>query len=294
MSYSCFVISPIGEPGTAVRNKADDVFDLLIKPAMEIFDFTIFRADHKYSTTDIVEAMVNDIQQADLCIVNLTDLNPNVMYELGRRHETGKPFILIIEKNQFGSVPFDTSALKTITYDFSSVRLARESAQEIQSVVRYMIEGGFASNAKATLASIAETLNRIERKFDFKQIPLGDANPPITEAPAGSKNIQELFSYAVKQNNIKLLESLLPRLENAYDFIDFHDEFVSASAARGSRLAGKLMKENMDNFLMQADSFKMKYEYASCYVSYCVKRNLELTEQSFVEDVMRRLMSDAV
>ena len=33
-SYTCFVISPIGDPGSEVRNMADDVLDYLIIPAL--------------------------------------------------------------------------------------------------------------------------------------------------------------------------------------------------------------------------------------------------------------------
>ena len=109
MPYTCFVISPIGQPNSDVRKRADALYKYVIQPAMAIFDFRTQRADHKYEVTSIVDSMIEEIQQTDLCIINLTDLNPNVMYELGRRHETGKPFILLIEESQLGSLPFDTA-----------------------------------------------------------------------------------------------------------------------------------------------------------------------------------------
>jgi hypothetical protein len=42
----CFVISPIGAEGSTIREHADDVFDYIIKPAMEKCGIQAFRSDH--------------------------------------------------------------------------------------------------------------------------------------------------------------------------------------------------------------------------------------------------------
>jgi len=42
----CFVISPIGQSGSEVREHADDVFDFIIKPAMAEVGIAVYRADH--------------------------------------------------------------------------------------------------------------------------------------------------------------------------------------------------------------------------------------------------------
>jgi len=41
----CFVISPIGAPDTAIREAADDVFDFIIKPALDGLEIEAVRAD---------------------------------------------------------------------------------------------------------------------------------------------------------------------------------------------------------------------------------------------------------
>jgi hypothetical protein len=45
MARTCFVISPIGEEGTDVRQLADDLLELIIVPALEPFDFEVTHAD---------------------------------------------------------------------------------------------------------------------------------------------------------------------------------------------------------------------------------------------------------
>ena len=97
---TCFVISPIGEKDSDIRKLADDLYDLIIVPALEKFNFDIVRADKITSVTSITSDIISHVQNADLCIVDLTGQNPNVMYECGRRHETGKPFIMVAKENE--------------------------------------------------------------------------------------------------------------------------------------------------------------------------------------------------
>src|SRR5438874_38444 len=94
----CFVISPLGMEDSEIRKQSDDLYELILQPSLEKFNFDIVRADKiprpAVITTDIIQL----VQEADLCIIDLTDHNPNVFYECGRRHETAKPFIQIIRK----------------------------------------------------------------------------------------------------------------------------------------------------------------------------------------------------
>jgi hypothetical protein len=64
---------------------------------------------------DIVSAIHREIAAADLAIVVLTDLRPNVLYELGRLQGSGIPTILVSPKSE--PLPFDISGLATIFYD---------------------------------------------------------------------------------------------------------------------------------------------------------------------------------
>lgn len=44
MDKTCFVISSIGENGTEVRRRSDDLLNLVITPALTEFRFSVVRA----------------------------------------------------------------------------------------------------------------------------------------------------------------------------------------------------------------------------------------------------------
>lgn len=115
MSKRCFVISPIGEPGSAQREHADDVFEFIIKPAMDELGIEAYRADHSQQIGRITDQMITSILQDDLCVAVLTFHNPNVFYEFAIAQSAARPVIILIEKGQ--SIPFDVRDLRAIEYD---------------------------------------------------------------------------------------------------------------------------------------------------------------------------------
>lgn len=112
---TCFVISPIGEQGTPVRRRADGVLNELIRPAMEPLGYRVERADLDRSPGIVTEIMIACIVDAELVIADLTDTNPNVMYELAIRHAIAKPVIQMMELG--GRLPFDILGQNTIFFD---------------------------------------------------------------------------------------------------------------------------------------------------------------------------------
>ena len=111
----CFVISPIGAEGTPVRAHADDVYDYIIKPAMEACGIEAVRSDHVQEPGRISDQMFREIVQGDLCIAVLTGFNPNVFYELALAQAAGRPVIILLEKGL--DLPFDIHDLRAVYYD---------------------------------------------------------------------------------------------------------------------------------------------------------------------------------
>jgi len=110
----CFVISPIGLPDSEVREHADDVFEYIIEPAMEMVGIKAHRADHDQEMGRITDHMFKSILNDDLCIAVLSFQNPNVFYELAIAQSAARPVIILNQKGH--PLPFDIKDLRVIEY----------------------------------------------------------------------------------------------------------------------------------------------------------------------------------
>ena len=133
----CFVISPIGLEGSEVREHADDVFDYLIKPAMEECRIQAFRSDHLDEPGRISQQMFDRILHDDLCIADITGHNPNVFYELAIAQAAERPLIVLVDKST--PVPFDIHDLRCVIYDLKprsvmSGVYAKEIVKQVKSL----------------------------------------------------------------------------------------------------------------------------------------------------------------
>lgn len=71
-----------------------EVLRSLITPAAKASQFTVKTANRQGS--DLIQStIINDLIEADLVIADLTEHNPNVMFELGMRMADDKPVVLI-------------------------------------------------------------------------------------------------------------------------------------------------------------------------------------------------------
>ena len=109
------IITPIDEEGSDIREEADAVIDRAIVPALRANGYKHYIVAHRIIKPGrITNDIFTLIEICDLVIANLSYLKPNVMYELGARHATGKPIIHIC--NHKTGFPFDTADVRRIEY----------------------------------------------------------------------------------------------------------------------------------------------------------------------------------
>lgn len=111
---TCFVITPIGDDGTATRRAIDGLLDAVIIPTLRDLDLDVEVAHRIFKTGSISNQVVERLLEADLVVANLTELNPNVMYELAVRHAIRKPVVILADKAT--RLPFDVATERTIFF----------------------------------------------------------------------------------------------------------------------------------------------------------------------------------
>jgi len=164
---TCFVVSPIGGEDSDVRMAADDFLELLLEPVLSSYRFKVVRADRMATPTAITTDVVRLVQEAELCIIDLTGHNANVFYECGRRHETGRPFIQMVSKNWEERLPFDVAGIRTLTYDLSNPRAVLASQTALRAFIDAITSGEVDQRSTgASMSTVAQSLQRIERKLD--------------------------------------------------------------------------------------------------------------------------------
>ncbi|MFC3533070.1 hypothetical protein ACFOLG_12875 [Vogesella facilis] len=153
---TCFVISPIGDDGSEVRQRADKVLLHIIKPALQPLGYEIIRADSMPKTGMITSQIVNAIVDSDLVIADLTGHNPNVFYELAIRHCSNKPYIHLIEKGD--KLPFDIHGVRAIPISVSDIAVASAAINGIKENVRSYEDGHVADSPVSIARKVGELL----------------------------------------------------------------------------------------------------------------------------------------
>lgn len=100
----------------AINVNFDDVYDLLIGPALKRADCVPFRADKEPGAGDIRTDMYYELVTADVVLADISILNPNVFYELGVRHGVAERGVFMIHGG-WSNRPFDVAPDRTFDYD---------------------------------------------------------------------------------------------------------------------------------------------------------------------------------
>jgi hypothetical protein len=124
-------INPIfGEPSTQsqfqsdvfmimpFRDEYNTVYQNIIRPVVSSLNLTMKRGDDFNSVTGVIMQEVwAAINGCKVVIVETTEINANVYYELGIAHTLGKPAILLTQTKEIEHIPFDVRHLRFIVYE---------------------------------------------------------------------------------------------------------------------------------------------------------------------------------
>ena len=150
----CFVIMPISDQGDYPIGHFTKVYEQIIKPAVEDAGYEAYRVDENNICDSIIKKIFDAIQECPMAVCDLSNRNPNVLYELGLRQAYDKPVVLIQDDKT--EKIFDISGISTVLY--KSTRLYEdviEAREKIKNAILSTKEGKESTLAKAVQVNTA-------------------------------------------------------------------------------------------------------------------------------------------
>ena len=116
----CFVLMPftvkeVDRTTYSDLNHCAEVYEGLIRPAVELAGIQCARDDDDTGSRDISDEIFRKIETADMILCDMSSQNSNVFLELGWAFRGDKPYVLLVDDKTIS--PFDLLQRYTFTYD---------------------------------------------------------------------------------------------------------------------------------------------------------------------------------
>ena len=155
----CFVIMPISDQGDYPQGHFTKVYEQIIKPSVEGSGYEAYRVDENNICDAIINKIFTAIQECPMAICDLSNRNPNVLYELGLRQAYDKPVVLIQDEKT--EKIFDISGISTVFY--KSTRLYEDVLEARESIKKAILSTK--EGKSNTLAKVIKV-----KTADFSQV----------------------------------------------------------------------------------------------------------------------------
>jgi len=129
---TCFVICPLSESDSDTRKRSDLLLRLVITPVLAS-KYNVVRADQLHDGPTLSASISRHILTVDLVVADLSDSNPNVFYELGKRHAWGGRTVHLT--NNIRTLPFDLSHHRAIEYNMADPRSIDEASSQLTAAI---------------------------------------------------------------------------------------------------------------------------------------------------------------
>src|SRR4030042_353297 len=133
MPRDCFVIMPFSDTATCTEDEWTQIFEEIIKPAVESAGLDYISRRSVATRGNIVGLIIQDLNDSHVVIADLTDRNANVFYELGVRHAMKDRTILLSQKKE--DIPFDLQAYAYHVYGWKTPEERQALADKIRQLL---------------------------------------------------------------------------------------------------------------------------------------------------------------
>jgi hypothetical protein len=209
---TAFVISPMGDPGSEIRKRADAILRYVIEPPLSECGYKAVRADKISEPGIITSQIITHIMNDPLVVADLTGHNPNVFYELAVRHAIKKPVVQLIQKGE--RIPFDISTTRTIQIDHTDLQSVAEAIEELTRQIRAVEKDP--SKVDSPI-SIAVDLELLKQSADPQRKTLAEMRSMMQMIYASTVDIRDgLKEITQESRRPRLSDLVLSQPERSY------------------------------------------------------------------------------
>jgi len=244
----CFVATPVSADGSNIRRATDGLVASVIKPVLKELNIEVFVPHEMDRPGSITGQVIDHLVKDELVIANLTELNPNVMYELAIRHCARLPVVVLASENT--QLPFDINQERTIFFTDDMYGVA-ELRPRLSSMVAAALEDEEPDNpvyraidyrllresapegdiAEQMLAAVMDRLDHLERSTRLTRADAhrsrrlegpaeaqatGERYRLVLNRDADPENVQRALPIKPQQTVLTMAPGELPRLLIAF------------------------------------------------------------------------------
>ena len=206
----CFVIMPIAEPDGYDKGHFRKVYEDILKVACEKAGFNPVRADEVKQTNLIHLDILQKLIDSPIAICDLSNRNPNVLFELGLRQAFDKPTVLVQEVGT--PKIFDISPLRYTEYrkelKYREVLEDQGFITEALKATKQATENGEGVNSIISLLSLSSPAS-------LKEVTDNDAAKMLQIVMSEMNDLRADFRKTLNRNH-EIVENLIS-LDNGYE-----------------------------------------------------------------------------
>ena len=196
-----FVVMPFGKKDSIKNNNIkinfDSMYEKAIKHACEELSLSVIRADEEANGGIIHVLMYERLVCANIAIVDITNENPNVYYELGFRH-CARPYHTIIIFDKSFSLPFDIHMERAIGYELDGFgELTDEKAIDLKCKLQSRLKLAMNNNSQIS-HGIYNSFNKGEALFS--KDPIYNMRISILDSKLLREDLFEQYCPKYNQN----------------------------------------------------------------------------------------------
>ncbi len=238
-----FVMMPYKEP-------FEDIYENVLEPAIVKCGLESVLAKNLEFAGSIPDEIQRQIKESSLCVADLTEVNPNVMYEVGIAITLGKP-VVFITQGEMKDIPFDIRDRRVIEYRTDNA--GREKLSEnLSSTLSKSLEYGDSPTKLVRQMLVPSSLGDKDGPYIVATSPLSyreafRSKGGWRERPLGTYS--DYIGIRGLMQSFGLIFGLhrLPELLNPDDFDDdalaVPSHLFSIGSPKANRLTGSILSQ---------------------------------------------------